>query len=87
MKGVTKMDYYYIHYYRAFANTYVLYHAPKGVQVPEEWERISRKEALHKASIADSFGSSYILPHDLGDDEDVYNSRKFEIVGRIVRRK
>ena len=81
------MNYYYIHYYRDFANTYDLYHAPKGVRVPEKWERISRKEALHKARNADGFGSRYILPHDLGDDEDVYNSRKLEVVGRIVKRK
>lgn len=79
--------YYYIHYYRNFANTYNLYHAPAGVAVPEEWERIPRREALHKAANADDFGSSLIMPHDLREDEDIYSPRRFEINGRIIKRR
>lgn len=41
------MYHYYIHYYMDFFNTYHLYYAPVGEPVPAEWQRITRKEAIH----------------------------------------
>lgn len=38
-------NYYYVNYYRDFANTYTLAKAPANVTLPEGWERITRKEA------------------------------------------
>lgn len=38
-------NYYYVNYYRDFANTYTLAKAPANVALPEGWERITRKEA------------------------------------------
>lgn len=40
------MNNYYVHYWSNFGNTYRLYYAPAGEPVPDEWERITRKDAI-----------------------------------------
>ena len=80
---------YYIVYYRDFRNTYNLFHAPANFKVPEHWERIHRKKAEHLAreGRGDPFASQWILPYDLGEEEDFYDHRRFVVDGVIVSRK
>lgn len=44
-KIMKKRNYYYVCYYRDFANTYTVCRAPYDVPLPEEWTRITRKQA------------------------------------------
>ena len=66
---------YYVHYYNGFANAYNLYHAPEGVSVPAEWERITYDRAVYlckreierrkEGSMFAGYASSMVLPYDL----------------------
>ena len=88
---------YYIEYTADFGNTYNLFHAPADFNAPESWERITRKKAEQLARdernrrrddpAFSGFASSLILPHDLGENEDFYDHRRFVIEGVIVSRK
>lgn len=40
------MNSYYVHFWHDFGNTYNLYYAPSGQPVPEQWEKITRKDAI-----------------------------------------
>lgn len=37
---------YFVHYYDHFGNTYRLFYAPVGMQVPADWEQISIEHAI-----------------------------------------
>jgi hypothetical protein len=90
---------YYIENTLGFGNTYNLYHAPADFVPPANygWERITRKDAERKAReerrrrrddpAFSHFASAYILPHDLGEEEDYFDHRRFVIDGVIIRRR
>ncbi len=88
---------YYIERTADFGNTYNLFHAPADFKAPDSWERITRKQAEQLARAERSrrrddpafagFASSVILPHELGENEDIYNHRRFVIEGVIVSRR
>lgn len=93
-------NYYYVHYYRDFANTYNLWYAPADMEVPETFERITRAKALRLASkesdrrkndpAFSGYASKEILPYAYAKDrEDVDwdDARLFWLDGRIVRVK
>lgn len=65
---------YYIQYFRDFSNCYALYWAEQGVAVPQDWERITRREAeslcrkersaRHFTPAFASYADAYIFPAD-----------------------
>lgn len=80
------MKRYYIHYYKDFANTFVLAYAESGEEIPEGYDRITRKEALRKARQADDFGTASIYPINYPEDSDILNDRRYKLVNRIWER-
>jgi len=88
---------YYVCRYNNFSNTYCLYHAPAGFLVPENWERITRKEAEALARAErqrrendpafSGFADASIYPHDFDQDTENIYSSKFVRDGVIIWRK
>lgn len=68
---------YYIEYTADFSNTFLLWYAPWNEKVPDSFQRITRKEAEHKAvqerwarkndSSFAGYGSAYIWPYPIPD--------------------
>lgn len=76
------MKTYYVHYYNGCRNCYNLYHAPEGVSVPAEWERITRAEAIDlcrdeivrrkEAPMFSGYASSMVLPYNVWEADFVH---------------
>ena len=93
------MKKYYVDYWRDFANTYNVYYTDEtmdGFEVPDEWERITRKEAERLVrrerwrreydTSSSGYASAWIYPADLEEYELNLHASRFEWDGLFVER-
>lgn len=92
------MKKYYVCYYLDFGNTYNLYYADDSmdIQIPGNYERITRKEALRLISAENQrrkddpsfsyFAATSIMPIDYKGDDIEHDSR-YKLVNHIWEKK
>ena len=88
---------YFVHRYNNFGNTYNLYWADSPEMIaalPEDAERISRKEAIrlcreeryrrkHDPSFS-GYATDTIFPADYPDDQDIRSDKRFYLVDGFI---
>lgn len=84
----------YIIQYGEFSNTYALRYIESGEEIPEGWERITKKEAVQLCrreierreynNAFSRYGDATIIPYDY-DDYELYivNDPRYKLVNHI----